>query len=456
MAWTIKGRIRRWIFLLVVVQVLLLQAPAILIVRALLDGQISSLLEEEQAEFRSELTHIHSSGRRATEDDLVEFVTAFSERHPRFPLALELWHDGELIGRAGPAYLLEAIDADSAELDQRIDSGDWISWRTESTHGGDLAIVVVDGRVQREVLVEFGALMLVLLVGWAGLGLAFGLYLARRISGMMRLLGVNARRMLGGEEEQLGDGVLPDEVGPFVRELRAGIESMHLESARFRLMAAGLAHELSAPIQNLAGEMEVALMKDRDAADYKRVLESNLDEMRDLGEAVHNLLLLCSERKAEQVVEEFDLSFELGLRLSGERRQALRKGIDLAVDFRGDLQLAADREAILRALRNLVANAIAWTPSAGRVRVEVAGSATELEVVVEDEGPGVPAELRDKVFEPFFRGPSGAGQRAGYGLGLAMVKAAVETAGGSVEIGDSPSGGARFRLWLPKRPPDLD
>jgi signal transduction histidine kinase len=450
-AWTIKGRIQRWILLLVVAQVLLLQIPAILIVRAVLNSELSNLLEEEQAEFQSALTFIRASGRDVVASDLDEFVNAFSERHPRFPLALELWSGETLIGRAGPSYLIDAATADPTMLDQRVDAGGWIAWRAESAPHGELATVVVDGRAQREELVGFGVLMLVLLFVWGSTGLAFGLFLARRISGMMSLLGSRARSMLTGGEETLVGEALPEEVGPFVRELSSGIESMSAESARFRLMAAGLAHELSAPIQNLASEMEVALMKDRDPASYKRVIESNLDEMRDLGEAVHNLLLLCSERKAEQVVEEFDLSFELGLRLSGEKRQALRKSVELAIDFEGDLRIAADREAILRALRNLVANAIAWTPEGGRVGVEVVGTDGRLVATVEDEGPGVPAELRDKVFEPFFRGPSGAGRRAGYGLGLAMVKASAEAAGGSVELSDSPSGGARFRFAIPRQ-----
>jgi len=451
-SWTIKGRIQRWILGLVVAQLLFLQVPAVLIVRTVLDSELSNLLEEEQAEFQSALTLIHASGRDALPADLDEFVNEFSERHPRFPLALELWRGGELVGRAGPDYLIDAALPDPGRLNERVDVGDWVAWRAEEAASGELAIVRIDGRVQRQALLGFGVLMVVLLFVWGGVGIGMGLYLASRISRMMSVLGGRAEGMLTGAQVELEGEALPEEVGPFVLELKSGIESMRAESARFRLMAAGLAHELSAPIQNLAGEMEVALMKDRDSAAYKRVLESNLDEMRDLGEAVHNLLLLCSERRQEQVVEEFDLSFELGLRLSGERRQALRKGIDLAVDFEGDLHLAADREAILRAMRNLVANAIAWTPEGGRVWVEVVGTDAELVATVDDEGPGVPLELRDKVFEPFFRGPSSAGRRAGYGLGLAMVKASAESAGGSVTISDAPTGGARFCVRLPKRP----
>lgn len=449
MNWTIKSRIRRWILLLILGQVLVLQVPTVLIVSAVLDRELSNLLEEELAEFQSAIVRIRTSGAEVRDTDLVTFVDSFSERHPRFPLALELWSDGTLIGRAGPEYLIAKLTFDPQRLEERVDAGNWIAWRAEQVDGG-IAAVIVDGRVQRQSIVWLGLTMTLLVLLWGAAGLAVGLVLARLISTMMTDLGSGARALLAGEATKIDSEGLPEEVAPFVHELRVGIENLDEETGRFRVMAAGLAHELSAPIQNLIAEMEVALMKERDPVAYRHVLESNLDEMRDLGEAVHNLLLLCSERRIEQVVEEFDLAFELGLRLSGERRQALRKGVELGVDFEGDLHLAADREAILRALRNLVANAIAWTPVGGVVHLEVRGHEEALVAVIEDEGPGVPAELRDKVFEPFFRGPSGPGRRAGYGLGLAMAKAAAESAGGSLELSAAKSGGARFCMRLPR------
>ena len=436
--------------MLILAQVLFLQVPTVLIVRAVLVREISNLLEEELAEFETELARFSPSEHAVQTADLVAFVNAFSERHPSFPLALELWDGDHLVGEAGEQYLLDALDFDPEQLDQRVDVGNWTAWRAEDVHSG-VAAVIVDGRSRRQTLFFFGFGMSLLILVWGAAGFAVGLFLTRLIRNMMRGLGSSARSLLAGEPDELAVEELPDEVGPFVRELRLGIESLNQETDRFRLMAAGLAHELSAPIQNLVAEMEVALMKERDLAAYRLVLESNLDEMRDLGEAVHNLLLLCSERHAEQVGEDFDLAFELGLRLSGERRQALRKGVELALDFSGDLHFAADREAILRALRNLVANAIAWTPAGGLVKVELRGEQREILAVIEDEGPGVPAELRLRVFEPFFRGPSGPGRRAGYGLGLAMAKAAAESTGGNLVLDASPSGGARFRMRLPRQ-----
>jgi two-component system osmolarity sensor histidine kinase EnvZ len=75
----------------------------------------------------------------------------------------------------------------------------------------------------------------------------------------------------------------------------------------------------------------------------------------------------------------------------------------------------------------------------------------ELEIVVDDAGPGVPPEQRENIFRPFHRGPTAKGRRVGFGLGLALTHSAVRAQGGRIEVGDSPAGGARFRILLPLR-----
>ncbi len=108
------------------------------------------------------------------------------------------------------------------------------------------------------------------------------------------------------------------------------------------------------------------------------------------------------------------------------------------------------REGPLRAMRNLTANAIEWSEPGSQVDVHVLGENGLVTVIVDDAGPGVPEDLRERIFEAFFRGPQAKGRRIGYGLGLAIVRAAVDSQGGTVEVGRSPLGGARFRMRLPR------
>jgi signal transduction histidine kinase len=149
-------------------------------------------------------------------------------------------------------------------------------------------------------------------------------------------------------------------------------------------------------------------------------------------------------------MEDFDLGHEAQLRLDREVPAAARRDVQLRLTRRGDLAFRGDREAILLALRNLVGNAVAWSPPGEVIEVTIEGHDDCVEVTVDDAGPGVPAAERDRIFQPFHRGRASPGARSGYGLGLSLTRTAVEAHGGSVVVDESPSGGARFRLRLPR------
>jgi two-component system heavy metal sensor histidine kinase CusS len=251
---------------------------------------------------------------------------------------------------------------------------------------------------------------------------------------------------------QLGIPGAPDEVREVIDAVSTALGHAHSEAERTRLLTTGLAHELGSPLQNLIGETEVALMSERTSREYRDVLHSHLEELRDIGRAIGNLMTLCtlSGQSPPADVEEFDLGREASMRLRREHTYAERRGVTLAMSQDGDLTVVGDREALLLAVANVVANAIDWSPRGGRVELALAGREHALEVRVDDGGPGIAADERSKIFEPFYRGPAAKGKRAGYGLGLSITKKAVETHGGALEVEASPLGGARFTLRLPR------
>ena len=103
-----------------------------------------------------------------------------------------------------------------------------------------------------------------------------------------------------------------------------------------------------------------------------------------------------------------------------------------------------DADLMTQVFVGLVANAIAAVAPGGEVRLEVHPNGRQIELAVADSGPGVPAELRGRVFEPFF-----TTREEGIGLGLAIARQIVEAHGGTIELGESGSGGARFAVILP-------
>src|SRR6185503_19453437 len=100
-----------------------------------------------------------------------------------------------------------------------------------------------------------------------------------------------------------------------------------------------------------------------------------------------------SENRRSNLREHFDLAQEADIRLRRDRSFAERHGVTLDFAVEGDTRVHGDREALLRALRNLTANAIQWSPPGARVIVELRGNNDEIVITVDDAGPGVPPEL---------------------------------------------------------------
>lgn len=131
--------------------------------------------------------------------------------------------------------------------------------------------------------------------------------------------------------------------------------------------------------------------------------------------------------------------------LAGPRQVAV------AVDVPG-CTLRGNRQLLHRALFNLVENAVKYSPTGGTVEVSARQTGGLIQIQVTDQGPGIPEECRQQIFEPFFRVDRARSRRqGGTGLGLALVRAIAQFHGGSVRAEPGPNGGSRFVLELPLR-----
>ena len=131
---------------------------------------------------------------------------------------------------------------------------------------------------------------------------------------------------------------------------------------------------------------------------------------------------------------------------------AAARAIELDAIAPERLELDGDREALRRALANLLDNALRHTPTGSKVTISVRAAAAGILLEVTDEGPGLDAAEQEKVFERFWRADGARGRNGGgSGLGLAIVKRIAEAHGGSVSISSNPGEGATFALELPVR-----
>lgn len=254
---------------------------------------------------------------------------------------------------------------------------------------------------------------------------------------------------------------LPVEGAPReVREVADALEDLLVRirsgMAEMRLFTAGLAHELRSPLTNLIGSTEVALLKPRRPEEYHELLREHLDELQELSEAVDNLVAYCRSSDPDRRdlrSERFDFASEARIRLHSLERRAAAAGLSIDLSSAGVTEMEGDREDCLRVLKNLVANAIALAPQGSTIRVRIRGDDDEIRLVVEDDGPGVPPDLAERIYEPFVSGRPRAGKRASYGLGLTICRRIVEEHGGRLWHENLEPRGTRFVATFKRRSP---
>jgi signal transduction histidine kinase len=225
--------------------------------------------------------------------------------------------------------------------------------------------------------------------------------------------------------------------------LDRAVSEARASEAAMRTFLADASHELRTPVAALQATAE-RLLRDQPPRPARDAIEAQLarDSGR-LGHLVDDLLNLARldarERPHREPVDLTDLA---SIAVAATRTIDPAARVELITN--GPLPATGDRDALLRALRNLVDNA---TAVADEVVVEVTRTPSGPSMSVSDNGPGVPVEQRERIFEPFVRLPGNP--RAGTGLGLAIVRRTIESHGGSVTCEASPTGGARFTLRLP-------
>lgn len=249
------------------------------------------------------------------------------------------------------------------------------------------------------------------------------------------------RRVPGG-----GAGDEIARLGATMNDMLARLERAN---AQQRQLVADTSHELRSPIATMRQHAEVALAHpDRSSLD--QLAETVQSATERLGRLVDDLLLLA--RLDERAVELDHRALDLDdIVLEAVRRLRGQRGIDVDARQVSGGRVAGDAQALRRLVDNLADNAARH--ARGHVAFGLRTEAREVVLIVDDDGPGIPAGDRDRVFERFVRlDASRARDAGGSGLGLAIVAKVAAAHGGSVAIADSPLGGARIEVRLPGEP----
>jgi len=255
--------------------------------------------------------------------------------------------------------------------------------------------------------------------------------------------------------ERLPVGGLPGELTSLAGTFNDMIDRLEDAFARLGRFSSDIAHELRTPVNNLRGELEVALATARNPEDYRETLESSLEECQRVSRLIDSLLFLARAESPEARIkrETLDLHAELEKIMDFYEAAAGESGITLQLTCSKAPQAEVDRALFQRAVGNLIENALTHTPRGGLITIQVISGDKVQQISVSDNGAGIPAEHLPHVFDRFYRAdPARSKHTGGTGLGLAIVKSIATLHGGSASIESRVGLGTRVTLQFPTTP----
>lgn len=324
-----------------------------------------------------------------------------------------------------------------------------VEWHTFTIKSGDLIIQVANtaenraamfGRIAPWLLLPLSALVAIL-------GGLIWLAVGRALSPLEHVRTEIGKRGIASMEK-LATGGLPDEVRPLVTTLNELLARLQQSMSLQRLFTADATHELRTPLTAIRLQAQIAL-KARNEQERQEALQELVGGVDRTAHLVDQLLQLTRlEPEAMPVAfAVYSLSDAVRQVVSLFQNQARSKNIDLGLDHCDEVSINGHGPGLTAMLNNLVINALTHCPEGTHVDVELRRKGPVAELLVRDNGLGIPADQRQRVFDRFFR--LAGTDSIGSGLGLAIVRQAVELHHGTIALNDTPGGGLLVEVRLP-------
>ncbi len=313
------------------------------------------------------------------------------------------------------------------------------------------------------------ALAVVAVIGVAGAGL-LGFFVAGRAIRPVRRLTDAARNVAQTQDlDQPIELERDDELGELARSFNAMLEALALSRAQQHRLVTDAGHELRTPLTSIRTNIELLARSEHvptstevateseeasdgavaalDSDERRQMLDDVQFELDQLTELVNELVELATDQRSQGEPERVDLS-ELAASVVGRHRR--RTETEFVAAFE-PCETVVNAALVERAISNLVDNAVKWSPPGEPIEISVAAVDRQAHVRVRDRGPGIPAALRETVFERFYRAPEARAQ-PGSGLGLSIVDYVARSHNGSASVIDTDGPGTTVELRLPLAP----
>ncbi len=291
-----------------------------------------------------------------------------------------------------------------------------------------------------------------------------GMLIAQRIVVVARRLGTAASRISANAlHERLSLADAPRELQESGQAFNRMLDRLESAFKRLSEFSSDLAHDLRTPINNLMGEAQVTLAKPRTAAEYRAVLESAVEDYERISRLIENMLFLARAEDARASLQREWID----LRMAAERvrdyfeplaeEREVRLGCEMFCGPKRPTRVWADKTLLIRAMGNLLSNALRYAPPGGDVCVTSTvydDGACLIEVA--NDGAPIPPQEQARIFDRLYRiDPSREGSATGSGLGLSIVKSIMDLHGGRATVTSGVGQRTVFGLWFPGPPPGL-
>ena len=428
-------------------------------------------LEKSTEQFLADKLHVLRTMLRERPDDKdalreeIELESA-ARRYQQFYIRLLDGHDVSILTTPGMAEQL-----DMAELISRTTNYPEHSISMAGRHGqsfrvtsatalvgaarghSDTIQIAIDVSQSEELLARYRLRFWTILLISSVLFPLVGYRIARHSIRPVEQIAATARKITSMNlRERIQAEGYPSELASLAGTFNEMLDRLEESFERISRFSADIAHDLRTPVNNIRGEAEVALARARTVDEYRDVLESSLEEAVRLSDLIGDLLFLA---RAESPLSELHLErVDVGELLTTTRdyydATAADAGVSLtAVESVDALSADLDRSLMLRAVSNLISNAIAHTPKGGSVTLAAATEGEAMRIDVSDTGTGIPAEALPRVFDRFFRvDASRSKSSGGTGLGLSIVQSIMALHGGSAEISSQLGRGTMVTLRI--------
>ena len=307
----------------------------------------------------------------------------------------------------------------------------------------------LDAREARARSLALGAVTPVLLLSPL-LMLAVGAVIGGSLRPLARMRRQVAARAARDLSPLTAEGV-PEEVQPLVRELNALFARVQATLEAQTHFVADAAHELRSPLTALKLQLQAAERARDDAARQHAIAQLRAGIERSIALVEQLLALARLEGQPQDADVQVDLEELAREVVSVLLPTAHARSIDLGLASSAPVRVAGNRDALHLILRNLLDNAVKYTPAGGRVDLSLGQDAQGAWLAVDDSGPGIPQQERERVFDRFYRVPGSEAE--GSGLGLSIVRTVAERLGAQVRLEHSQSlGGLRAEVRFPAAP----